>query len=136
MSPAEPRRVSAVEVIRGTAAYYNVRVSQLMGPSRSGYIAFARQVAMFLVRADCQLSYPQIGTIFHRDHTTVMAACKRVTEAQADVALGTIREMVVNVGTAPSLESDCANCRRWHGENQTLRQQLADAYRLIDDGGK
>jgi chromosomal replication initiation ATPase DnaA len=37
-------------------------------------------VVCWLLRKRCKLSYPKIGEVVKRDHTTVMAACEAVEE--------------------------------------------------------
>lgn len=38
---------------------------------------------MYLARITLGFSYPEVGKAFGRDHTTVMSACKKVTEQRA-----------------------------------------------------
>ena len=45
---------------------------------RRKHIAWARHIAMYLLRADLLMSFPQIGKIFGCDHTTVMYACLKI----------------------------------------------------------
>lgn len=51
--------------------------ADLYGTGRSGGVALARQIVMYLLRAE-GLSFPEIGKVLRRDHTTVMAGCKRI----------------------------------------------------------
>lgn len=61
--------------------YYHIPLSDLTGPKRLKEIAFARQVAMYLIRELLGTSLPAIGQEFgKRDHTTVMYACRVITE--------------------------------------------------------
>lgn len=69
-----PDPVIAVCTIVG--ARYGVSVEQLLSPSRAQPTALARQISMRLLRELTQLSYPQIGARFGRDHTTVIYALK------------------------------------------------------------
>ena len=60
------------------ARHFGLRVRDLSSASRSPRIAMPRQIAMYLVRRHCGLSYPEIGQRFGRHHTTVLHACRRV----------------------------------------------------------
>ncbi len=72
-------------LIRLTADYYGVEPESLTGERRVSDIAEARHVAMFLSRKLTGLSYPALGRRFGgRDHTTVMAAAKRIERFPAD----------------------------------------------------
>jgi len=72
----------SIETIKKTVAQqYNIRVSDLNSPQRIRAIARPRQIAMSLSKELTNYSYPEIGKNFGgRDHTTVMHACKKVTE--------------------------------------------------------
>lgn len=73
--------VSPTDIISITATFFQLRVEDLYGSSRSQTIALARQVAMYLCREMTNLSLPKIGQLFgNRDHTTVMYANKKITE--------------------------------------------------------
>lgn len=53
----------------------------------------ARMLAMFMVRKLTALSYPEIGTVFDRDHSTVISACHRIeTELARDEQLQSMVE--------------------------------------------
>ena len=78
-----PRRseVQPTEVIRKVAEVYGVSVEGLLGRDRSHQIALPRQVAMYLLREEANVSLPQIGeALGGRDHTTVMYGCDKVAE--------------------------------------------------------
>lgn len=68
-------------IIREVCKFYNIEESALRGQSRVKDTAVARQVAMFLIRSQTNLSLNDIGREFdNRDHTTVLHAIKRVEE--------------------------------------------------------
>ena len=72
---------SADVIIREVCKYYNIEESALRGQSRVKDTATARQIAMFLIRAQTKLSLHEIGREFdNRDHTTVLHAIKRVEQ--------------------------------------------------------
>lgn len=72
----EPRDVLSV-----VSKVFGVDQSNLLGRDRSQSIALPRQVAMFVMREDGNVSLPQIGEAMGgRDHTTVIHACAKVAE--------------------------------------------------------
>lgn len=78
---ADDNVISPTDIITATAAYFKLTVDDLYGSSRSQQIAGARQIAMYLCRERTSLSLPKIGQLFgNRDHTTVMYACKKISE--------------------------------------------------------
>ncbi len=78
-----PRRndVQPDEVIRRVADVYGVTVDRILGRDRSRQVALPRQVAMYLLREESNISLPQIGeTLGGRDHTTIMYGCDKVAD--------------------------------------------------------
>jgi len=77
-----PGRKTGIEDIqRKTAEFYKLEVRDLHSKERSRRVARPRQVAMYLSRELTMRSLPEIGRRFgNRDHTTVLHACRRITE--------------------------------------------------------
>lgn len=71
-----PERV--VDVV---ARSFNMTAERLLGRDRSREVALPRQVAMYLLREEANVSLPQIGqALGGRDHTTVMYAIEKVSD--------------------------------------------------------
>lgn len=82
-------QLTAELIIQKVAAYFDVKVSDLKGKSRTRHIARPRQIAMYLCRKLLNASYPEIGRAFGgKDHTTALNANKRIEalKGDADVA--------------------------------------------------
>jgi len=73
-------RLMTIEQIQKTvAAYYKIRVSDLLSSKRDRKIAYPRHIAMALSKELTNHSLPSIGDAFGgRDHTTVLHACKKI----------------------------------------------------------
>jgi chromosomal replication initiator protein len=71
-------RVTAETVMAVTAGYYGITTVELSGRRGMNTVAHARQVAMYLCRELTELSLPQIGDEFDRDHTTVMHGVRKI----------------------------------------------------------
>ena len=75
----QDRLVSIDNIQKTVAAYYKIRVADLLSKRRSRSIARPRQVAMALAKELTNHSLPEIGDAFGgRDHTTVLHGCRRV----------------------------------------------------------
>jgi chromosomal replication initiator protein len=68
-----------------TAEAFGLSRERLLARDRSPKVALARQTAMYLARELTDVSLPEIGRGFERDHSTVVHALKRIS---ADVAAG------------------------------------------------
>jgi len=73
------RDLTPEQVVALVASKFKVTVEQLTGRDRSREIALPRQVAMYLLRREVNVSLPQIGeALGGRDHTTVMYAIQQI----------------------------------------------------------
>ena len=78
---ASERKITVEEIQRKVSDYYNIRLSDIIGPKRVRSYARPRQVAMYLCKQLTSRSLPEIGRRFGgRDHTTVMHGVKRIEE--------------------------------------------------------
>jgi chromosomal replication initiator protein len=78
-----PRRrtLTSPQIIETVAAFYSTTTEVLVGRDRSKDVAWARQVAMYLIREETDASLPSIGeSLGARDHTTVMYGCEKVAD--------------------------------------------------------
>lgn len=77
------------KIINVVADYYNLAPSQLTGKIRTGQIALARHIAMYLIRNTLDIPLKKIGDTFGgKDHTTVMSGIQKVDrELKTDPAL-------------------------------------------------
>ena len=67
------------KIINVVADFYNLSPSQITGKIRTGQIALARHVAMYLIRINLDVPLKRIGDMFGgKDHTTVMNAIQKV----------------------------------------------------------
>jgi chromosomal replication initiator protein len=67
------------------AEYFKIRVADLLSSRRNRSITRPRQIAMSLAKSLTRHSLPEIGNAFGgRDHTTVLHACRKVTELRTE----------------------------------------------------
>jgi chromosomal replication initiator protein len=74
----DQREATPADIIRFVAQHYGIRVSDLKGRSNRRSIALPRQVAMYLIRETLQLSFPEIGKIFSKHHSTAIYAVESI----------------------------------------------------------
>jgi chromosomal replication initiator protein len=78
------RKVTVEEIQRRVSEHYNIRLSELIGPTRVRTIARPRQMAMYLCKSLTSRALPEIGRRFGgRDHTTIMHGVKRIDALRA-----------------------------------------------------
>lgn len=76
----EERHTSPADIIRFVAHHYGIKVSDLKGRDNRRSVAFPRQVAMYLIRETLSLSYPEIGKLFGKHHSTVIYSYEAIAE--------------------------------------------------------
>ncbi len=82
-------QMSPDEVLVLVARYFELSLDDLISPSRKREIVQARQVTMYLLRSELQLSFANIGALFGgRDHATVMHSVEKIERlVQSDDAV-------------------------------------------------
>ena len=76
--------IKPTDIITQVAKYFRLTFDDLVGSSRTKNIANARQIAMYLTREMTSMSLFDIGQVFGgRDHTTVLHACRRISDEMA-----------------------------------------------------
>ena len=71
--------VSTKEVIKTVAEFYNIEEHLIYDKTRKKEVIKPRQIIMYLLREDFNISYPAIGEkLGGRDHTTVIHSCEKV----------------------------------------------------------
>lgn len=79
MEKPQARTVDVNHILHVVSSYYNLPMPDLCGKSRKQEIVKPRQVAMYLLRKESNISFPSIGSHFGgRDHTTAMHACEKI----------------------------------------------------------
>lgn len=66
------------KIISTVAKYYGVSVEEIKSKKKTDAVANARHIAIYIIRKLTDKSFKEIGSIFSRDHSTVMASCERV----------------------------------------------------------
>lgn len=69
------RRVRAI--VAEVAASRDVSIQKICSPCRPVPVAAARNEIWYRCRTELHLSYPRIGQMFDRDHTTVLYGCRQ-----------------------------------------------------------
>ena len=95
----EPVSVTVDKIFATVYKKYGISKEDLTGKSRSREIAQARHVTIYLIRKITEMSLPNIGKIFNRDHTTALASWETIEKKLKTDAMLTldINEMTKEV---------------------------------------
>lgn len=89
-------------IISQVCKFYSIDEVVLRGTQKNKGTAEARQIAMYLIRKLTNLSLPDIGKEFARDHSTVLYAIRKVEVAlkNGDTAMqNNIRDITANINS-------------------------------------
>jgi len=97
----KPKKSMAVkDVVKIISDFYNVKEDSIYEKTRHKEVIRPRQIVMYILREDFNISYPSIGQkLGGRDHTTVIHSCEKVkTDIKVDESLleeiGQIRNLL------------------------------------------
>lgn len=76
--------ITVDQILKGVAAVFQVRVTEIKGSCRTKEIALSRQVAMYLAWKWINESLQMLGASFGKTHSTVLHACKSIEKRIAD----------------------------------------------------
>ncbi|MGB9521246.1 MAG: chromosomal replication initiator protein DnaA [Anaerolineales bacterium] len=78
---SQKKEIDPQTVIQKVAETFGVTIERLLSTERSREVALPRQIAMYLLHKDANMSLPQIGNALGgRDHTTVLYGCEKVKD--------------------------------------------------------
>lgn len=99
ISTLPQRNITTEVIIDEVEKYYHLPKGSLVTKKRSNDVAYPRHIAMYLAREVLSESYPHIGDVFNRDHSTVMNAVKKVrANLSGDTELAEkLQELVNNI---------------------------------------
>jgi chromosomal replication initiator protein len=94
------RSITPQRIVRAVADYYGVNLDQLRSSKRDRAIVVPRQIAMFLIREETDISLLRIGAeLGGRDHSTVLHAYDKIARELAENdemrrEVSAVREMI------------------------------------------
>ena len=76
----KPKKIVAVkDVVRIISDFYNIKEESIYEKTRHKEVIRPRQIIMYILREDFNISYPSIGQkLGGRDHTTVIHSCEKI----------------------------------------------------------
>lgn len=91
---------------------HGVTKEAILSKSKLGEISHARQIAMYLARDRLSFSYPQLGMIFNRDHSTVQHGYEKIR------------------GLVSSDDLDAYTLKKSKTKSQTLSKSLDGGFKI------
>ncbi|MBP5694438.1 MAG: chromosomal replication initiator protein DnaA [Bacilli bacterium] len=95
-------KVTEQKILNVVADYYSLSVAQITGKMKTGNIANARHVAIYLIRDMLDVPFKKIGATFSgRDHSTIMHSVETVdqmlkTDGQAKLVVEELKKRILS----------------------------------------
>ncbi len=83
MGGAQPVTVTVDKIFASVFKKYNIPRDQIVSTKRTKEIAWARHITAYLIRMTTDMSLPNLGKVFNRDHTTVLSSLEAVEKRMA-----------------------------------------------------
>lgn len=66
------------KIIENTSNAYGISIEDILGDRRQKDTVLPRHIIMYKLRKELELSFPRIGKIFNKDHTTIIHAFNKI----------------------------------------------------------
>lgn len=81
---ASRRGITSDSIISTVSEHFGISVSEICGKKRQNHLVYPRHIAMYVLRDQLGMSYPDIGKAMGgKDHTTVMHAVDKITAGRS-----------------------------------------------------
>ena len=79
---SRPQHITAKQIVDRTARHFQLAVKDICSPRRDKHIVVPRQIAMYLLRSELHMSFPNIATeLGRKDHTTAIHSVEKIERA-------------------------------------------------------
>lgn len=90
-------KITPEYIIESCAKFYKVKKEDIYSEKRNSEIVFARQASIYIIKELTNLSYPKIGSLFGKDHTTAIYAIKKLNQImEKDISIKINIESLIN----------------------------------------
>lgn len=76
--------IEPMNIIRIAAQITEITVEEIVGTSRKPRVNEARELAIYIIRTLCQISYPSIASYFNRTHSSMISSYKKMQKKLTD----------------------------------------------------
>lgn len=79
---SRPQHITAKQIVDRTAKHFRIDIKDICSPKRDKHIVVPRQIAMYLLRSELHMSFPNIASeLGRKDHTTAIHSVEKIEKA-------------------------------------------------------
>jgi chromosomal replication initiation ATPase DnaA len=90
-------------ILRTVARHYGHTVNELLADNQTLPLREQRQIAMYMCREHTDLSYPDLGVLFRRHHTSVLHSIQMTEKSRSKRLKAEVSHMDTIIGAALSV---------------------------------
>ena len=83
LGDAEPVSVTVEKIFSAITDRVGITKADMIGKRREKSVAEARHLAIYLIREMTEMSFPNIGKLFDRDHSTILTSYQKIVRKVA-----------------------------------------------------
>ena len=106
---------------------FDVHPKDILGQRRQKNLILPRHICWWLAREETMFSYPQIGRMMKRDHTSIIYGCKKIDRFMSMHNLGhkeiELRQKIIQLKKQIGMEEDDVTGFRRSGKNSEMDSQ-------------
>lgn len=72
--------MEADEIVSVVGHHYRVPMVKIIAPCRTAHVSLVRQIAAYVLRVKGRLTFPAIGKVLHRDHSTAVHSVNQIKD--------------------------------------------------------
>lgn len=102
VAPSRTKNINPDHILRAITKFFNIELEELLSARRNKELVYPRQITMYLLRHEINMSFPHIGReLGGKDHTTIMHGCNKIAKELAkrqdlQQDLSAIKEILYN----------------------------------------
>ncbi|MDO8513627.1 MAG: chromosomal replication initiator protein DnaA [bacterium] len=90
------KKVTTDQILKTITKFFNISLDELTGKKRTRELVYPRQIAMYLLKNELNLSFPAIGReLGGKDHTTIIHGAKKIKKEAASNK--TVQQDIISV---------------------------------------
>ena len=78
MNEKKQSNITVEKILEVVSKKYGVSIAELKSKTKVSNVTNARQIAMYIMRKRLDLSFPKIGSVFNREHSTVIPSVEKI----------------------------------------------------------
>ena len=90
------KKIEADDIINKVSKFLKISIDDIMSAKRNKEVVFARMIAIYLCKDMTDLSFPAIGKLFNKDHSSIFYANSKIA-SYVEENSNNVREIISSI---------------------------------------